>query len=166
MLLASSFCAALQQLLCCPSAAFLPRPAGFGVIGVIGVTILKIAIACLDRPAGSCRRLAAFVPRRVAAFVLIANLLWCVQILNLFCLYITNAIRSYRHPYYTTKIRVPCDCSKGYHLFGSAGDQNSYRSEFRGMHGHGCSKYTDGKIHIDQSTLKVQNLPATKFRKK
>eukprot|EP01051_Picozoa_sp_SAG22_P029858 SAG22_NODE_11279_length_492_cov_1.564885_2_plen_89_part_01 len=49
VLLASSFCAALQQFLCYPSAAFLPRPAGFGVIGVIGVTILKIAIACLDR---------------------------------------------------------------------------------------------------------------------
>ena len=65
-----------------------------------------------------------------------------------------------------TKIRVPCNCSKGYHLFGSAGDQNSCRVGFRGMHGHGCSKYTDCKIHIGQSTLKVQNLPATKIPEK
>ena len=66
-----------------------------------------------------------------------------------------------------TKIRIPCDCIKGQHLFGSRGDQNTCRVEYRGMYGHGCTKYTDCKIHIDTSTKKVNKLPGTiNYRKK
>ena len=65
-----------------------------------------------------------------------------------------------------SQIQVSCDCPKGYHLFGNNKDQHTWRVEYRGMAGHGCTKYKDCKIHIDQSTQKVQKFPAKKFRKK
>ena len=57
---------------------------------------------------------------------------------------------------------VFCDCSKRYHRFGNCKDPTSNRSECRGMAGHGCTKYTDCIVTIDENTERVGKFPNPK----
>ena len=54
-----------------------------------------------------------------------------------------------------TQFQINCDCSRGFHRFGNCKDQLTHRVEYRGMTGHHCSKYTDCKVEINESTQKV-----------
>eukprot|EP01052_Picozoa_sp_SAG31_P064348 SAG31_NODE_23212_length_509_cov_0.402439_1_plen_73_part_10 len=56
-------------------------------------------------------------------------------------------------------ILVPCDCSKGFHKFGSCNDTDTNRYEYRGTYGHGCDKYTDLKIQIGPNTIRCKSIP-------
>eukprot|EP01051_Picozoa_sp_SAG22_P023222 SAG22_NODE_5900_length_934_cov_1.473054_1_plen_93_part_00 len=42
---------------------------------------------------------------------------------------------------------------------GNNKDQHTWRVEYRGMAGHGCTKYKDCKIHIDSPPKKFRSSP-------
>ena len=64
-----------------------------------------------------------------------------------------------------SQFQITCDCSKGFHRFGNSKDLITYRVEYRGMSGHGCDKYTDCAVTIDENTKIVNKLPKMPKRK-
>ena len=63
-----------------------------------------------------------------------------------------------------SQFQITCECSKGFHRFGNSKDPITYRTEYRGMTGHGCNLYTDCCIIIDESTKFVNKLPKIQKR--
>eukprot|EP01050_Picozoa_sp_SAG11_P041601 SAG11_NODE_18730_length_482_cov_18.028721_1_plen_92_part_00 len=61
---------------------------------------------------------------------------------------------------------VPCDCTTGFHKFGNCKDKISNRTEYRGMCGHLCDKYTDCEANITVNTLRVDQIPKSRKLKK
>eukprot|EP01050_Picozoa_sp_SAG11_P028120 SAG11_NODE_7398_length_1149_cov_286.303810_1_plen_125_part_00 len=61
---------------------------------------------------------------------------------------------------------VPCDCSRKFHKFGNCKDKISNRTEYRGMCGHLCDKYTDCEANITVNTLRVDQIPKSRVLKK
>eukprot|EP01050_Picozoa_sp_SAG11_P042930 SAG11_NODE_20039_length_453_cov_12.406780_1_plen_138_part_10 len=60
---------------------------------------------------------------------------------------------------------VPCDCSRKFHKFGNCKDKISNRTEYRGMCGHLCDKYTDCEANITVNTLRVDQIPKSRVLK-